>query len=120
MAIHPYNCAYQSFENYQGQIAICPYTCAYQSFVNYQGRIAIRPYICAYQSLINHKGRIAIRPYNCAYQSFEKLFLIDHISKSVENVRRIQKNKRNPKKNDLKLAIKFLFSFYFDINTYDR
>ena len=33
---------------------------------------------------------------------------------------KFKKNKRNPKKNDLKLAIKFLFSFYFDINTHDR
>ena len=27
-----------------------PYTCAYQSFVNYQGLIAISPYNCTYQS----------------------------------------------------------------------
>ena len=31
-------------------MVISPYICAYQSFENYQGRIAIRPYICAYQS----------------------------------------------------------------------
>ena len=53
--------------------------------------MAISSYTCAYQSFINYQGRIAIRPYICAYQSFEKLFLIDYISKSVENVREIQK-----------------------------